>query len=97
MLLVIRRWELLRTMRTLFLAMVLLIMLLLEINIEHLLTDGTFLDVPPTVAIMRGHLRLRKILEAIIAAFLGLAIHCYRNNLKIIQAVISTTGIIGFA
>lgn len=77
--------------------MVLLVMFFLEVYIKHLLTDGTFLDVSPTVAIMCGHLRLRKILEAIIAAFLGLAIHCYRNNLKIIQAVISTTGIIGFA
>lgn len=97
MVLVIGRWKFFGTVRTLLPPMVLLIMLFFEVYIEHLLADGTFLDVSPTVTIMSGHLGLRKILEAIIAAFLGLAIHCYRNNLKIVQAVIRTTGIIGYA
>lgn len=82
MLFEIRRREFFGTVRTLLLTMILLIMLLLKINIEHLLADRTFLDIPPTVAIMRGHLRLRKILATIIATFQGLAIHCYRNNFK---------------
>lgn len=82
MLFEIRRRELFGTVRALLLAMILLIMFLLEINIEHLVADRAFLDIPPTVTIMRRHLGLRKILETIIATFQGLAIHFYRNNLK---------------
>lgn len=82
MLFEIRRREFFGTVRAFLLTMELLLMLILEIDIKHLLTDRTFLDIPSTVAIMRGHFGLRKILEAIIAAFLRLAIHCYRNNFK---------------
>jgi hypothetical protein len=65
-------------------------MLLLEVYVEHLLTDWTLLDVSAAVPEMRGHLGLWEVFEAVIAAFKGLAVHFYRNNLKIIKSVITT-------
>ena len=53
------RWELLFTKLALFFFMVFLLMLLLEIDVIHVSTVRTFLDVSPAIAEMRGHFRLR--------------------------------------
>jgi hypothetical protein len=55
--------------------MIFLLMLLLKVNVEHLLADGAFLDIPPAVTEMSSHLRLGKILETVIAPLVSFLLH----------------------
>jgi hypothetical protein len=63
------------TILAFILPMKLLLMLLLEIDIVHLLTNLTLLDVSPAVPKMSCHLRFRKIAQAVIATLQRLALH----------------------
>jgi hypothetical protein len=53
----------------------LLLVLLLEVDVEHLAAGLALLDVAAAVAEVRGHLGLGEIFEAVVASLYGLVLH----------------------
>lgn len=53
----------------------LLLVLLLEVDVEHLAAGLAFLDVAAAVAEVRGYLGLGEIFEAVVASLYGLVLH----------------------
>lgn len=66
--------------RASLLLMILFIVLLLEVDIEHLVALWAFFDVSATIAEMRGHFAFRKLFEAILTLLEGFVVHIFQFN-----------------
>lgn len=73
-----------------FHAMEFFLMFLLEIDVVHLSTCGTFFDVATTVAKMSGDFTFRKLLQTIITALQSLTRHRFRISFKLLKNYISS-------
>ena len=55
--------------------MVLLLMLILEVDVEHLVTIWTFFNVSAAISEMRRHFAFGKLIEAIVTSLKWLILH----------------------
>jgi hypothetical protein len=62
-------------MRALFFLVELLLMVLLEINVNHFIAYFTFFYVPSAITEMGGHFGLGKVFPAIVTPLKGLIFH----------------------